>query len=162
MDPDVIFVFGMVGAIAGGAFGLTFGIMWWLGVRRIALSARMQSTGGRLHDIATRYVRAPKGGSYWSIVCSYDYTVDGKPYTGKRSALEFNSYQTEAKAIAAIGGRKGGDAVTVWYDPAAPASSALDRTPPRQMGLYKWGTIVAVVVGVVGVAFMLLYWPARP
>ena len=162
MSGETLFITGIILAIVGVGMGLTFGIMWWIGMRRTAMAVRMQSVQGTLHEIGTRHVRQAKGASYWSIVSRYEYSVGGQAYTGKRARLEFDNFSTEAKALAVIGDRKAGQPTTVWYDPASPGTATLDRTHPAHLGLYRMVAIIGAVAIVVGAILALPNIPKGP
>ena len=150
MDARTIWAIGTTALFIGGPLAVMFAVIWWLSARRAALAARLVATEGILHAFDVERKKGAKGSSYWVINCRYDYTVGGKPYTGKRAALEFNNYSSEDRARAQLHGRKPGDTVTVWYDPAAPETAVLEKSAPRGLALYKWLTAAFAAAAVIG------------
>ena len=121
-------------AIGAAIWSLMFAVNWWLATRRAGQADRLHAAEGVLHAIGPRQVEfagKAAAASYWTVDARYDYSVEGKPYSGDRFALEFNSwYPDETSAVSAARRFRPGDTVTVWYDPDVPATAALDKTPP--------------------------------
>lgn len=139
----------MTAVFIGVGLALFFGVYWYLLARRAKLTGRLQSVPGTLHGIDYRHVRGAKRSSYWQVVTSYDYSVEGKRYEGKRPSLDFNSFSTEANAREVMAGLEPGP-VTVWYDPANPSWSALRNAQPQHIGLIRTITLIGVAASVIG------------
>jgi hypothetical protein len=133
-----------------------FALMWWLSLRRVALAGRLVETSGTLHEIKTEKRDGPRGTTYWVARGRYDYLVGGKPFKGTRVGLEFNSFATEAKALAVICDRRAGQPVTVRYDPETPRIAVLNKTPPAKIGLYRVLCVIALAFVVAGAIAALL------
>jgi hypothetical protein len=82
---------------------------------------------------------------------TYDYTVNGQPYTGQRLRLDGQPTPAESAAGRTLLDRyPPGAPVTVYYDPANPASAVLQRDPPTDVliagaGLVGLGLVVAAL-----------------
>lgn len=150
MDGRTIWTLGMTAVVAGLPMVVLFGVMWWLALRRVGLGERLVSTAGVLQAFDVERKKGAKGAVYFVIRCRYEYTVGGKAYAGTRAALEFNSYNSEAQARAKIGTARIGDQVTVWYDPAAPETAVIEKSPPGGLWIYKWLTIGILALAVIG------------
>ena len=150
MDARTVWAIGMTAVFVGAPLAVIFAVVWWLSLRRVALAARLVAAEGTLQAFDVERKSQPKGGSYYVIRCRYDYEVGGRRYTGTRAALEFNNYPSEEAARAKLAGKKVGDPVAVWYDPAAPDTAVLEKSPPRWLALYKWLTAAAAAAAVVG------------
>jgi hypothetical protein len=83
---------------------------------------------------------ASRPGRYFEPKVSYDYTVEGKTYTGHRIALTTNAYD-EATARKVANGLP--DTVEVHYNPRDPGDALLQ---PLAIGL----SIAILIGGVIG------------
>ncbi len=93
----------------------------------------------------------------------YRYEFDGRTYTGDRVSLSpggdnIGDYQRELGSRLADA-HASGASVTVWVDPAAPASSILDRT--IRWGLVGFKSLFIVVFGGIGFGLLYAVWRAK-
>ena len=156
MDNATILSLGLVTLVFGAILAAIFALMWWLSLRRVALSGRLIETTGTLHEIKTEKRNGPRGATYWVVRGRYDYRIGDKTLKGTRVGLEFNSFATEAQALAVIGERRAGQAVTVWYDPQSPRTAVLNRAPPAKIRLYRTLCLVSLAFVVAGGVATLL------
>lgn len=78
----------------------------------------------------------------------YAYTVDGTDYRGQRVGIaDLSAANPRAKAVLAR--YPVGRACPVYYDPANPADSLLDREPPARIGTMYAGAALTVLVALV-------------
>lgn len=120
------------------AFGVSF-------VQEANASRDWPTVTGRIQNVRvtwdlTNYQESMPGREYYFEV-QYAYEVDGQAYTGKRYSLgegsnaagrTYNS-EDEAREAAAAAYAAGSD-ITVYYDPAGPASAVLQ--PGASFGTY--------------------------
>jgi len=112
-------------------------------VETLSVPVRIQ-TSIRNYRLATRY--AP--------LIAYEYRVDGKRYQGERLCLGPRALSSEAAdAEREIQPYPPGSSVTVWYNPADPADSALERRAGWELwtewlvsGLMLVTTVLMIVV----------------
>jgi hypothetical protein len=139
-------------------FGI-FAFLWRRRAERRALASRLQATDGLLQDIGCRKIRQQDNtGHYWVVYTAYEYSVGDQRFRGSRTSLDTDTFTSEAGALSAIGGRKAGDKVVVWYDPASPARSALQRLAPAGAGFYP---VAAIAAGIVAVAAVIVAYLSR-
>lgn len=78
-----------------------------------------------------RSMQQRKGGQTWSPVWAYTYSVDGQAYQSQSMALAggFSAhwYPSRDEAMLNAHSRSDGSVVVVYYDPADPSRSVLDR-----------------------------------
>jgi len=79
---------------------------------------------------------------------SFQYQVNGKTFTGSRFSLRHDLGNTDVARTLARYPR--GSAVTVYYDPADPAQSVLERTMPDGSFRFLLWLSAGLVVGVIG------------
>jgi hypothetical protein len=129
-----------------------FGFLWYRTAERSALASRLLATDGLLQDIGCRKIRQQNStGHYWVTYTAYEYVVGGEHFRGSRVSLDDDTFASEGAAATAIGDRKTGGKVVVWYDPASPARAALQRLVPAGSGFYPIGAVGGGVIAVAGV-----------
>ena len=137
----------------------SFGFLWRRRAERSALASRLQATDGLLQDIGCRKIRQQDNtGHYWVVYTAYEYAVGGQRFRGSRTTLDTDMFTSEDGAVSAIGGRKAGDKVVVWYDPVSPTTSALQRLAPAGAGFYP---IAAIAAGAIAVAAVIAAYLTR-
>jgi hypothetical protein len=88
---------------------------------------------------------------------AYLYTVGGQPYRGSRINFKVLNFAFENRAKKAVENYKVGTAVPVFFDPADPQVSVLDRdSKPRAVKISTMFLFFfAVIVALLGVVFFL-------
>lgn len=81
----------------------------------------------------------------------YSYEVNGQPFQGKRFGFEMPASPSYNKILPIVERYPVGSVVTVYYDPAKPAQSVLNRGAANT----KLYTIVSIVVILLGVCCCL-------
>jgi hypothetical protein len=143
--------------LPGLALVLYGAVQFALGRAEVARFARwpevqgaILSAGHEIVDFRTKY----GDGWYWRPVLRYRYSVAGTAYKGKTAWLGWHPrMQSEAEANAFLADFPEGLAVTVRYDPADPARSAL-------FAAVDYGWVLALLIPglVVLVAATLVCW----
>jgi hypothetical protein len=143
--------------VVGAVMLAIFGFLWRGKAARSALASRLVEVDGLLQDIGYRKIRRQNDiGHYWVIYAAYEYSVGGQHFQGSRTSLDTDIFASEEAVATVIGDRKAGDKATVWYDPASPARSALQRLAPTDSGFYPIGAIGGGVIAVAGVILAYL------
>jgi Protein of unknown function (DUF3592) len=100
------------------------------------------SVEGHVTDRSLQRTRGAKGGAVYTPVLLYTYAVDGVEYNGDTRKLAWSSGWN--KSIAKRKLYAVPDDVPVLYNPADPASSALE--PPSRGSLWFWAAIGVVLI----------------
>ena len=133
-----------------GLIGLAQAFRQW---RQAAAAQAWPSAKGKISASTVDSAWNPEGANYW---IKYDYTVDGRQYTGKTVSFDppfrpqVNKRRADLKRYAV------GTSVTVYYDPHNPERAVLERHIP-------WEQIITMLAGGL-LAFVwaaLLVFPAR-
>lgn len=159
-DISLQYAWGWIVLVPSIAFVLIFGLVWVLSSRRGTFAKRLKPTEGRLIEayVTAGEIQRPGRRDNPSMYLPrgrYEYAADGKAHSGSTVSLQIHGYRSEAEALAVFDGRKAGDDVTVWYDPAHPEQSSLTNVPPQGGRWYKRGLVIAAVAAVFG-AFLVL------
>src|SRR6476469_9357513 len=83
----------------------------------------------------------------YSPVVRYGYQVDGRDFEGKRAFLSRTKFDHQAQSQVWQAKTKPGP-VSVWHDPADPASSVLEVDRPGKSGLFVAGVFAVILIGV--------------
>lgn len=143
----LLFIAGMFLAFILGAM-----LLKWLEVRK---AAAWPSTAGRIVR-SRRAMRASAAAGDSDAVerpfadIEFEYEVEGVLYAGERTTLAENQSEDEIAAMLArypVGAR-----VHVFYDPADPSDSVLERAGPK---VEARGCILALGVAIAGVFFLM-------
>ena len=128
-------------------FGL-IGLLQALRTWRRAVAAQNWSTAtGRVSASTVDQAWTPEKTDYW---IEYEYTVDGRQYTGKQISLAPPMRPQPTKQRARLSRYAVGTSVAVYYDPRDPQRAVLERHVP-------WGQILLLVVGsLIGLAWAAL------
>jgi hypothetical protein len=122
-------------------------------------SASWAEVAGQITQSEMKVRSDPDGTTYAPLV-RYTYVVNGQPLVGDRISFGLRGMSTSSRLAQAFTGRYPvGSTVTVYYDPAAPAGSVLER------GVNKHSFIpLAFGLGfaVFGGWFALLFWLFQP
>jgi hypothetical protein len=158
-DISLAFAWGAILLVPSIAFVLIFALVWFLSERRTWFARRLKPVRGRLVEayVSAGEIQRPgrRGGpSMYLPRGRYEYAVDGKTYAGTTVSLQIHGYRSEEDALAAFDGRRAGDDVTIWYDPAHPDQSSLTNLPPQGGRWYKRGLVIAAIAAVCG-AFLM-------
>ncbi|WP_158244578.1 DUF3592 domain-containing protein [Paraburkholderia rhynchosiae] len=92
---------------------------------------RWLATNATIVGNSLRSMQHKNGGQTWSPVWAYTYSVDGQTYQSQSMALAggFSAhwYPSRNEAMLNAQSRSDGSVVAVYYDPADPSRSVLDR-----------------------------------
>lgn len=136
-------------------------VVWALSIQlKISASRRWASTPGRVitSELATR--SATSGGStfraYYPKVV-YEYQVGGQLYTGDRIMFgKFPGHSRPDMAMRKLAQYPLHSTGVVFYDPAIPAESVLERSASNLKTLWlAAGLLLLLIVVVLGLAFLL-------
>ncbi len=136
-----------------------FVALWISDLRKARATRSWPTTTGRiLHARVSRYEGYVRGGggyhTYYDPAVTYEYTVDGTTYQGKRIAIG-TGYSTQARNAVKrrISAYHAGKEVQVFYDPADPKQAVLEH------GI-EGGVMLLILAGItlVVVAALMLPW----
>lgn len=95
-----------------------------------ASTVYLPTEGTVLRATISEHLRRRQRPSRWSVARVYGYAVDGRTYEGERSAFATVLYDDRQAAERDLERLPVGSAIEVFYDPADPQQSVLDRSPP--------------------------------
>ena len=149
-DISLAYAWGAILLVPSIAFVLIFALVWFLSERRAWFARRLKPAQGRLVEatVSAGEIQRPgrRGGpSMYLPRGRYDYAVDGKTFSGTTVSLQIHGYRSEEEALAVFDGKRAGDDVTIWYDPARSDQSSLSNLPPQGGRWYKRGFVIASI-----------------
>ena len=158
-DISLAYAWGAILLVPSIAFVLIFALVWFLSERRARFVRRLKPAQGRLVEafVSAGEIQRPgrRGGpSIYLPRGRYEYAVEGKTYAGTTVSLQIHGYRSEEEALAVFNGKRVGDDVTIWYDPARPDQSSLSNVPPQGGRWYKRGFVIAAIAAACG-AFLM-------
>lgn len=144
--------------LACGLIALAAGVVGYSATRRMAgwpsAPGRVvlsETYTGEFRGRALRYAPA--------VRVAYEYTVDSQAFTGERvgqGPVPLEAASAESQRL--LRDYPAGAAVTVYYDPADPASAVLERDPPA--GTFAAaGWLFVLGLAVLGLRWLLRRWP---
>ncbi|MCU0864074.1 MAG: DUF3592 domain-containing protein [Planctomycetes bacterium] len=119
-----------------GLIAVTIGIVllvWMVAARQDQARANtvyLPTTGTVLSAKISEHMQSRRQPSFWSVERAYSYAVAGRTYEGDRRAFETSLYDDRQEAERDLERLPVGSAIEVFYDPADPTQSVLDRSPP--------------------------------
>lgn len=125
--------------------GMSFAMLRrWLAVRRWRQAPALITRSELVRGLGI------KGGVTQLPMLSYQYSVEGKIYSGNR--IKFYGYVSGASAVALIDRCPVGSTVSIFYDPLNPAESVFER----RFGVAFFLPFAAIALAVLSVIFALL------
>lgn len=121
-----------LGGLIAVAIGLVV-LVWVVTARQEQARASTEYLaieGTVLRATITEHLRRRRRPSSWSVDRAYSYSVAGRTYEGDRSAFATSLYDDRQAAERDLERLPVGSAIEVFYDPADPQQSVLDRSPP--------------------------------
>jgi hypothetical protein len=117
--------------------------------REVAASQAWPSTASRVVETGIDETVATKGGTTYYPRVVYDYTVDGRALRGQRAHLgERVGYSFRRNVERRLKQLADAAAVQVYYDPADPTLSVIERTAPIQRrNRVLMGILLVVLAG---------------
>ncbi|MBS3764359.1 MAG: DUF3592 domain-containing protein [Planctomycetes bacterium] len=132
---------GLIAFVVGAAL---FGVGFWMQSQKSAIKKYMETEGEVISSRIDSHTDSD-GDQMYKPEIKYVYVVDGEKYESDRYAyLGSISSSSSGGARKIVHNYPAGEKCAVFYDPADPMKSVLDKKPG---GIYKWFPIIFLGIG---------------